>query len=125
MSNINSSPTNQAGSPPDNAVDGRPSITMTLTDKALASIEGEAKARNLTVERLARAVLADFLNRNAKTRAARNQPLVLHFPGRLRGVIVAAAKAEGVSINQFMVNALADRLAFKLRAGTQESEARP
>jgi hypothetical protein len=132
MVNINSRPINQAGSPPKKVVDGRPSvdasntrippsISIALTDKAFASIEREAKARGITAERLALAALADFLGRNAKTGPGRNQPLVLHFPGRLRGLIVKTAQADGVSVNRFVVRALAERLDFELQPAAVSS----
>lgn len=98
---------------PDMAAPRTRAISIPLTEKAFQAIEREAKARSVSVDKLALASLADFLGRGAKTGAARRQPLVLHLPGRLRGVIVNAAKAEGKTVNRFVVEGMAERLGFK------------
>jgi hypothetical protein len=91
-----------------------PSIIIKLTERALVSVQHEAEARNVTVEKLALAALADFLGRNAKTNAPRVHPLVLHFPEKLRSRVVSTAATHGMSVNRFVVETMAERLHFKL-----------
>lgn len=91
-----------------------PSITIQLTERAFASVKCEAEARNVTIERLALAALADFLGRNAKTNAPRVHPLILHFPDQLRTRVVATAKIHRKTVNRFVVETMAERLHFKL-----------
>ena len=91
-----------------------PSIIIKLTERALVSVQHEAEARNVTVEKLALAALADFLGRNAKTNAPRVYPLVLHFPEKLRSRIVSTAAVHEMSVNRFVVETTAERVRFKL-----------
>lgn len=90
-------------------------ISIALTDKAFTAVEREAKARGVSPEKLALAALADFLGRNAKTGAARNQPFILHLPGGLRTKIVKAAQTADISVNRFVVGALAEQLGLTLQ----------
>ena len=90
------------------------SISIALTKRAYASVEGEAKARGVSVDKLALATLAEFLGRNAKFNAPRCYPLVLHFPNPLRARIVARAKASETTVNRFMIETIAKCLDYRL-----------
>jgi hypothetical protein len=81
------------------------SVSVGLTEKAHATIVEEARRRGVTPERLTLAALLDYLGRHGKTQGAKASPLVLHIPWFVRKHVIEAARAEGMTPNQFMISA--------------------
>ncbi len=49
------------------------------------------------------AALLDYLGRGGKTPGAKASPLVLHIPWGVRQRVIATARAQGMTPNQFMI----------------------
>jgi hypothetical protein len=81
------------------------SLVIPLTEKAFETVNAEAVARSITTRQLVLAALMDFLGRHKKTKGGRRPPLVLHFPPLVRKRVVAAALADGMTVNAFIVAA--------------------
>jgi hypothetical protein len=88
-------------------------VSVPFSQKALAVVEAEARARGISVSTLMLAALSDFLGRSAKISGSqRTQPLILHLDPALREQVVTVAKARGESVNRYVGVALKRRAAW-------------
>jgi len=79
------------------------SISVGLTEKAYATVVAEAQRRSVAPQNLMLAALLDYLGRGRMTPGAKASPLVLHIPWRVRERVIATARAQGMTPNQFMI----------------------
>jgi hypothetical protein len=84
-------------------------IELNIPAKYLPIIEGEAKARSLTVEQLFLTAIADYLPRGAKTAEGRLMPFEVHMRAKERDETVAAAGAAGEPVNTYIKRAVGGR----------------
>jgi hypothetical protein len=89
-------------------------VSVPFSQKALAVVEAEARARGISASTLMLAALSDFLGRSAKVAGSKRlQPLVLHLDPPLREQVVTVAKARGESVNRYVNVTLKRRAAWE------------